>query len=97
MSYSHLGSKRATARKSHRCVWCDQIILAGSRYDRQSGIVDGDFQSAAWHEACLTGFDQYYAETHENEFMPGEHEMPFFALYQLEVQTPAPVSIGGAE
>jgi len=87
MSYHHLGSQRVIARKQHRCVWCDQPILAGSRYDRQSGIIDGDFQSAAWHEACLTGFDQYFAETRENEFIPGEQEMPFHSLYQLEVSS----------
>ncbi|MBB3315152.1 hypothetical protein FHT77_000994 [Rhizobium sp. BK181] len=92
MSFVGLGSKRVTARKAHVCVWCGHRILIGARYDRQSGIMDGDFQSNAWHEACLRGFDAYYDETRETEFEPEEHEMPFFALYQLETQTPPPVS-----
>lgn len=84
MSVSTLSRKRSIDRKPHRCIWCDHPVLPGSRYERQHIIIDGDFQSNAWHEACLVGFDEFWKETREEEFTPGEQDMPFFALYQME-------------
>jgi len=92
MTVSTLGRKRTIANKPHQCVWCGYPVQAGSRYERQQIIIDGHFQSNAWHEACLTGFDAYYDETREEEFHPHEQDMPFFELYQLETQPPSPVS-----
>lgn len=96
MSVSTLSRKRSTARKPHQCVWCGCSVLTGSRYERQHIIIDGEFQSNAWHEACLTGFDGFWKETREEEFIPGEQEMPFFALYQMEATTPSPQPKRGA-
>lgn len=85
MSVSTLSRKRSVARKPHRCIWCGQTVLTGSQYERQQIIIDGYFQSNAWHEACLVGFDERWDKTREEEFDPGEQDMPFHALYQLEV------------
>lgn len=90
MTVSTLERKLVIAIKSHQCVWCGHAVLAGSTYERQKIIIDGSFQSNAWHEACLVGFDDHWKETREEEFEPCEHDMPFFALYQLETANPPP-------
>lgn len=90
MSYSLLNRSATKARKAHACVWCGHSVLAGSQYVRESSIYDGGFQNFAFHEACLKAADDYFSEIGEGEFPEGS-EMPFFALYQLEAQTPAPM------
>ena len=84
MSYSLLSRSAKTARKGHRCIWCGLPIFSGSQYLRETSTYDGDFQNFAWHEACRKDADDYFHDEGEAEFCPGENEMPFHALYQLE-------------
>jgi hypothetical protein len=84
MSYSLLKSRRVVARKAHQCVWCGHSILKNSHYERENSIYDGEFQNFAWHEACRKASYAAFDETHEEEFMPGDNQMPFFDLYKAE-------------
>lgn len=84
MAY-HLFSRRlVVARKDHRCVWCFNPILSGSRYLREASIFDGRHQDFAWHEACNKAAQDYFADTGDETFISGE-EMPSRALYDLEI------------
>lgn len=84
MSYSLLSRKQTVARKQHHCIWCCCPILAASHYVRESSTYDGHFQDFAWHEACRKDADDYFGNG-ESEFTPGDADMPFHALYRLEV------------
>jgi len=84
MSYHLFSRDLVTARKEHRCIWCCYRILAGSRYLREASISDGRHQNFAWHEACNKAAQDFFCESGDDIFLSGE-EMPFHALYQLEV------------
>lgn len=83
MSYSLLKRSATKARKEHVCIWCCFPILSGSQYVRETSTYDGHFQNFAWHEACRKDADEYFGNG-EIEFTPGDAEMPFLALYELE-------------
>lgn len=83
MSYHCFSDRRTVARKSHRCVWCSHAILLGSTYRRERSVYDGHHQNFAWHEACRSDADQWFAETGIEEFFT-DNDMPFYALYQIE-------------
>lgn len=46
------------ARKEHTCIWCREKILKGEKYNRWTGIFDGDFQSNAMHLECQRAFNE---------------------------------------
>ena len=84
MSYHCFSEKLTTAKDDHRCIWCGHRILRASKYIRERSIYDGRHQNMAWHEACRSDANSAYRHCSEYEFMPGDNEMPFFALYQLD-------------
>lgn len=84
MTYSCLSRKRVRARKEHHCIWCCHPTLVGSAYVRENSVYDGHFQNFAWHEACRKDADDHFDAGGDEEFTSG-NEMPFHALYQLEV------------
>lgn len=86
MTYSLLSRKATKARKTHSCIWCCSLVSAGSQYVRECSTYDGHFQNFAWHEACRKAADTYFDESGNEEFTSG-NEMPFYALYQLEMTT----------
>lgn len=84
MTYHLFSERKARARKPHACIWCCLQILPGSTYVREHSVYDGSWQNFAWHEACRADAITWFNETREEEFISG-HEMPFYALYQIEV------------
>lgn len=84
MSYHCFSEKLTTAKDVHRCIWCGHRILTASKYIRERSIYDGHHQNMAWHEACRSDALAGWRAGHDEEFMPHDAEMPFFALYQLE-------------
>ncbi|ASY56451.1 hypothetical protein [Sinorhizobium sp. CCBAU 05631] len=85
MSYSLISRTLTKARKDHQCIWCCYPVLLGSHYVREISTYDGHFQNFAWHEACRKDADDYFAKTGDGEF-GSNNEMPFHALYELEVR-----------
>ena len=53
-------SSEPVARKEHKCECCGRMIKAGERYVRETGKVDGDFFSRAWHLDCKTVMRYYF-------------------------------------
>jgi len=84
MAYHLFRRLLVTARKDHHCIWCCDRILSGSRYLREASVFDGRHQDFAWHEACNKAARDYFADGGDETFISGE-EMPFRALYDLEV------------
>lgn len=52
MNYTLLSEVERTARKTHRCIWCWQLITVGSRYMDERSVYDGDMQHHKWHPEC---------------------------------------------
>lgn len=86
MGYHCFSEKRQTARRNHRCIWCGNVVLAGSRYVRENSIYDGRHQNFAWHEACRADALAGWRAGADEEFIAGDAEMPFFSLWQMEAQ-----------
>ena len=84
MTYHLFSARRTKARKNHQCVWCSHPIAIGSVYVRERSIYDGAHQNLAWHEACRKADRDMPRDGYEYELY-GDDEMPFFALYQLEM------------
>ncbi len=43
------------ARKSHRCIWCGEMIPKGQIHHVQSGIFDGELYRHHMHQECYAG------------------------------------------
>lgn len=41
-----------TARKEHRCDWCNETILPGHTYATWCGVFEGDFFQSKLHMEC---------------------------------------------
>lgn len=53
MSWQAIGDQsERTARKSHRCVWCAELVIKGERCVHQFGKYCGEFQSNYYHIEC---------------------------------------------
>ena len=52
MGVDVIESKTKTARKSHRCDYCGEIIEKGEEYSYQKNIFDGTFYEWHTHLAC---------------------------------------------
>lgn len=89
MSYHCFSEKHQTAREPHQCIWCCHVILRGSKYVRERSIFDGHHQNFAWHEACRADAIAGWEAGADKEFI-SDNEMPFFALYQIEVSAQEP-------
>ena len=50
--YTDLGSRTLTARKEHFCYRCKEPIAPGSRYHRNTYILDGVFTIDKSHDEC---------------------------------------------
>lgn len=57
-----------SARRTHTCSWCGELIAKGENYHRYVGIHEGVFQSHGMHPECRDaartlnsddGFDAY--------------------------------------
>jgi hypothetical protein len=54
-------------RKPHRCIWCDEMIPAGSTTCYSSGTWHGDFYANHLHPECAAARDANLAENGEWE------------------------------
>ena len=53
MGWTCLSSKHGVrARKEHQCFMCAEPIPAGTKYDRRSGVRDGQFVTMTLHPGC---------------------------------------------
>jgi len=76
MSYALLSEVTHNARKRHRCIWCGEPILVGTRYIRERSIYDGEPQSHKWHPECRDAAHSGWDAGDDAEFYPGENERP---------------------
>jgi hypothetical protein len=87
MSFTREYAVKAT-RKPGQCCACKTMIAKGEPAIRWAGLVDGDFQAAAYHPECRTaeiaynqliGFDAYdwhnldELERDDQEWLLAEH------------------------
>lgn len=56
------------ARKDHRCSLCEDIILKGVPYVKQSGVYEGDFFEHKHHEVCDKWLERYLSENGYGEY-----------------------------
>ena len=56
------------ARKVHKCDLCNQEIIIGEKYHRQSGKYEGDFFDRCIHEHCNNIITAFCKENKENEY-----------------------------
>lgn len=49
-------------RKPHRCMWCGDIIPAGSAACHSSGVWEGDFYADYLHPECAAARDAVCSE-----------------------------------
>ena len=62
------------ARKRHRCEWCGQDILQGSKHARFAGRWDSEWQRWRMHSEC---YDDASMRGELSEgFVPYEHNRP---------------------
>lgn len=52
------------AHKRHRCCFCGESIFFGDKYNRRSGVADGDMFTMHMHPECDAYAQQYL--THED-------------------------------
>lgn len=45
--------KIAKTKKAHRCLWCNEMIDAGSPSQYQCWIYEGDFTNGHFHQECF--------------------------------------------
>jgi hypothetical protein len=57
-----LSSSRPTARKTHRCWWCAEVIDLGETYERWSYVNDDGFGHVKCHLECKRAWDQTSAD-----------------------------------
>lgn len=50
--YENLGTRIRTARKQHKCDWCNKVIDKGEKYENQKFVCDGKIYEWKAHEAC---------------------------------------------
>ena len=49
-------------KKPHRCMWCAQVIEAGSAATYNAGVFDGDFSAYHMHPECEAAKDSLTRE-----------------------------------
>lgn len=76
MSYTLLSESTPKARKSHRCIWCGEMIIVGETYRRENSVYDGHMHDHAWHLECDGDAKSYFIESGEEDFSPGEANRP---------------------
>lgn len=57
--YTKLSLTTPIAKKEHKCELCSKPIPIGSRYDREVGVFEGNFQSVKLHEICRELCNEY--------------------------------------
>lgn len=57
MSYVSFKQKTVTAKARRRCIWCPQMIEAGSEYIRYAGLQYGKIQAIDFHPECLAAMN----------------------------------------
>ena len=72
MCYQLIKLCERTARKPHKCIWCDDAIQQGERYSDEASTYEGDFQHHRWHPECLEASREHFKN--EEFFSPGEFQ-----------------------
>jgi hypothetical protein len=55
-----LTDSTATARKTHKCVWCAEKIEVGQQYHQQSGIFDREPFRCRYHNECYAAMQELF-------------------------------------
>ena len=50
--------KMVNARKQHRCVWCGELILEGSKAYYYRGLFDNEWQNWHMHPECEVAMER---------------------------------------
>jgi len=65
----------SSARKAHRCTWCDEAIKKGDRYVRIRSVFDGEPHTSKFHCECEEAIKRTAnEEAGDFEYYPGEGE-----------------------
>ena len=71
-----MSTSKPVARKQHRCIWCGEPILSGTKYLFQRIRWEGSVHTQHWHFECEQAQQQEGRETGEWEFSPYDNERP---------------------
>lgn len=64
----------SSAKKSHRCSWCDERIDTGTPYTRYRWFDGGDASTVKVHPECLGAMHEMSREYNDQiEFAPGDN------------------------
>ena len=75
MYYTLISESFPVARKQHRCIWCGEMILAGTKYCHEISKYDV-LQDHRWHQECQKASFKYFLNGDGPEFSPYENERP---------------------
>jgi len=59
------------AKKAHRCIWCNDLIVIGERHFKYVGEWEGEFQNWRMHEDCMNAHQR---ETFDGEICDSSHQ-----------------------
>ncbi len=68
MSYTLLSEHDRIARKTHRCIWCPELIAFGDKYRDERSVFDGEMQNHHWHPECWQAAIKFFTASCEEEF-----------------------------
>jgi hypothetical protein len=54
--------KLVKARKQHKCIWCDSVIIVGETYIRCGGVFEGNFGMRKECVKCHDNINEFISE-----------------------------------
>jgi hypothetical protein len=78
MSFCH--DRQLTAKKKHRCWYCNKSIHPGERYLYRAGVSDGDFWTMHMHQECDAHAHATWDRDDWEHGPPEEFERPMTAF-----------------
>lgn len=72
MSYQLLNITKPKARKSYKCIWCDEPILSGEVHVHEISKYDGNLQDHRWHNECNAAAQEFFRIEDICEFEAGD-------------------------
>ena len=83
-SYTMIAHESRKARKPHKCIWCGEVIIAGTKYLYERCIFEGDPYSNCWHHECNDYAVELNAGEYCWEFDPWQNHRPVALAAAME-------------
>ncbi len=62
MSWDQIKTTLPKSRQERPCMWCPEMIGAGTAYVRAVGKFEGDFQSNNYHPECFEAAQKLFSQ-----------------------------------